>query len=91
MLDLGCGPGLLGIALILDHPTMNGVLFDQPPVAEVARRCAAEYGVSDRVTVMSGDYLNDSIGEGYDLILASMTLNFALGSLDSEHHISCSS
>ena len=83
MLDLGCGPGLLGIALILDHPTMNGVLFDQPPVAEVARRCAAEYGVSDRVTVMSGDYLNDSIGGGYDLILASMTLNYALGSLDS--------
>ena len=82
MLDLGCGPGILGIALILDHPTMNGVLFDQPPVAEVAKRCAAEYGVSDRITVMSGDYLVDSIGEEYDLILASMTLNYALGSFD---------
>jgi hypothetical protein len=32
---------------------------------------------------MSGDYLNDPIGEGYDLILASMTLNFALDSFDS--------
>lgn len=83
ILDLGCGPGLLGFALILDHPTMNGVLFDQPPVAEVANRCAAEYGLSDRVTGMSGDYLNDSIEGGYDLILASMTVNYALGSFDS--------
>lgn len=83
ILDLGCGPGLYGIALILDHPDLQGVLFDQPPVATVAKRNAEDYGVSDRITVISGDYLNDPIGEGYDLILASMTLNFALGSFDS--------
>jgi hypothetical protein len=45
MLDLGCGPGLYGIALVLDHPSMNGVLFDQPSVAMVAERSAAYYGV----------------------------------------------
>ena len=82
MLDLGCGPGLIGIALILDHPIMNGVLFDLPVVARCAKKCVTEYNVSDRLTVISGDYLIDSIGEGYDLVLASMTLNYALGSFD---------
>jgi len=83
ILDLGCGPGLYGIALVLDHPDLNGVLFDQPPVAKIAERNAAEYGLNDRIAVISGDYLNDPIGEGYDLILASMILNFALDSFDS--------
>ncbi|QVV90354.1 methyltransferase domain-containing protein [Methanospirillum sp. J.3.6.1-F.2.7.3] len=82
MLDLGCGPGLLGIALALDHPTLNVILFDKPDIINVAERCVLEYGVSDRVTTMAGNYLNDSFGDGYDLILASMTLNYALGSFD---------
>lgn len=82
MLDLGCGPGLLGIALALDHPTLNVILFDKPDIISVAERCVLEYGVSDRVTTMAGNYLNDSFGDGYDLILASMTLNYALGSFD---------
>lgn len=82
MLDLGCGPGLLGIALALDHPTLNVILFDKPDIINVAERCVLEYGVSDRVTTKAGNYLNDSFGDGYDLILASMTLNYALGSFD---------
>lgn len=79
MLDLGCGPGLFGIALVLDHPSLEAVLFDRPTIITHTQNCVKEYAVSDRVTVVPGDYLQDSIGSGYDLILASMTLNFALG------------
>ncbi len=32
--------------------------------------------MEDRMKVMSGDYTCDPFGEGYDLILASATLNF---------------
>jgi len=82
MLDLGGGPGLMGIAILKQHPSMTGVVFDQPAVAKVAEEFIANYGVSDRMTTIGGDYLMDSFGEGYDLILCSCTLNFALGCMD---------
>ena len=83
MLDLGGGPGLLGIAIVAAHPDMRGVIFDRPAIARVAEEFIEEYELTDRMTVMGGDYANDPIGEGYDLILASATLNFVKDDLDS--------
>jgi predicted TPR repeat methyltransferase len=82
MLDLGGGPGLYCIAMVAEHPSMRGVIFDQPAVVKVAEEFIAEYEMADRVTTMGGDYLNDPIGDGYDLIWASATLNFARAGLD---------
>ena len=83
MLDLGGGPGLLGIAIVAAHPDMCGVVFDRPAVAGVAEGFIEEYEMADRMTVVGGDYVHDPIGEGYDLILASATLNFVKDDLDS--------
>jgi hypothetical protein len=83
MLDLGCGAGLYGIAIVADHPDMKGVLFDRPEVVGVARDFVDEYEMQDRMAVMAGDYLQDPIGEGYDLVWASNTLNFAKHDIDS--------
>jgi len=83
MLDLGGGPGLLGIAIVAAHPDMRGVIFDRPAIARVAEEFIDEYEMKDRMEVMSGDYTSDPIGEGYDLILASATLNFVKDDLDS--------
>jgi SAM-dependent methyltransferase len=83
MLDLGGGSGLFGIAIVASHPDMRDVLFDQPAIVEVAKTFIEEYEMKDRIEVMSGDYTRDSIGEGYDLIWASATLNFARDDLDS--------
>jgi predicted O-methyltransferase YrrM len=82
MLDLGGGPGLYCIAMVGEHPSMQGVIFDRPAVTKVAEEFIAEYEMADRVSTMGGDYVNDSIGEGYDLIWASATLNFACDRLD---------
>ena len=82
MLDLGGGPGLIGIAIVAAHPTMKGVIFDKPSVVNVAERFIKEYEMEDRMAVMGGDYTSDSIGDGYDLIWASATLNFARHDLD---------
>lgn len=82
MLDLGGGPGLMGIAVLVCHPSMEGLVFDQPAVVNVTEEFIAEYGLSDRMTTIGGDYLNDPIGGGYDLILASCTLNFARDCMD---------
>lgn len=82
MLDLGGGPGLVGIALTGAHPQMTGVIFDKPEVTRVAESFISDYGMTDRVTVMGGDFMSGSIGEGYDLVWASATLNFAGTELD---------
>ena len=83
MLDLGGGPGVIGIAIVASHPGMSGVIFDQPAVVKVAQSFVREYGLDDRMKVMGGDYTTDPIGEGYDLIWAKNTLNFARDDMDS--------
>ena len=83
MLDLGGGPWLIGTAIVASHPNMSGVIFDQPDVVKVAQTFVKEYGMDDRIGVMSGDYTTDPIGEEYDLIWASTTLNFARDDMDS--------
>jgi tRNA1(Val) A37 N6-methylase TrmN6 len=65
MLDLGGGPGLIGIAIVASHPGMSGVIFDQPDVVKVAQTFVREYGLEDRMEVMGGDYTTDPIGESY--------------------------
>jgi SAM-dependent methyltransferase len=83
MLDLGGGPGLVGIAIVASHPSMKGVIFDRPAIIKVAETFIKEYEIEERMDVLAGDYNGDSIGEGYDLIWASNTLNFARHDLDS--------
>ncbi|NPE27844.1 methyltransferase [Methanococcoides sp. SA1] len=82
MLDLGGGPGLMGIATLSRHPSMKGIVFDQPSVIPVTEDFIAEYNLSERMTTVGGDYINGPIGGGYDLILASCTLNFAKDCMD---------
>ena len=82
MLDLGGGAGLIGIAIVASHPTMTGVIFDKPEVVQVAERFIREYELEDRVAVIGGDYSKDPIGQGYDLVWTSYTLNFYRKNLD---------
>jgi hypothetical protein len=75
ILDMGAGPGVIGIAVAVAHPSLQCVLLDQPPVAKVAEEVVAEYGMESRVTVRGGDYMSDDIGTGYEFIMANFTLN----------------
>ena len=77
MLDLGCGPGVMCMAVVARHPSMTGVLCDLPPVMEVAREEIAAAGMEDRMTAIPGDYNEVDFGSGYDLVWASHTLYYA--------------
>jgi hypothetical protein len=83
MLDMGGGPGLVGMAIVASHPNMKGVIFDRPAIIKVAETFIKEYEMEERMNVLAGEYNGDSIGEGYDLIWTSNTLNFARHDLDS--------
>jgi predicted O-methyltransferase YrrM len=76
MLDLGGGSGINTISVVSSHPEMKGVVFEQPPVASVTREFIRQYEAEDRIETMEGNYMTDNIGNFYDLILASATLNF---------------
>jgi ubiquinone/menaquinone biosynthesis C-methylase UbiE len=77
MLDLGGGPGLIGMAIVAAHQNLKGVIFDLPPVVRVAENYIKEYKMEDRVETLGGDFNKDSIGKGYDFVFTSNSLQFA--------------
>jgi len=83
MLDLGGGPGLIGIAIVAAHPSMKGVIFDTPAMVKAAEAFIKEYEMEDRMEVLGGDFNHDPIGDEYDLIWASSALNLAKNDMDS--------
>jgi predicted O-methyltransferase YrrM len=82
MLDLGGGPGLNSIAIIASHDKMEGIVFDRSEIVKITKRYIGDYGLSDRMGVIGGDYLQDPIGEGYDLVLASDNLYYPKEQVD---------
>jgi cyclopropane-fatty-acyl-phospholipid synthase len=67
VLDVGCGWGAFVIHAAKHYGVKAVGITLSPPQAELARRRAAEAGVSDRVEVRVADY-RDVIGERYDAI-----------------------
>jgi tRNA (cmo5U34)-methyltransferase len=54
-MDLGCGDGILGAAILGEYPSSHGVLVDfSEPMLEQAREQLREY--SDQLTFMNLDY-----------------------------------
>ncbi|WP_427937280.1 methyltransferase [Achromobacter marplatensis] len=76
ILDLGGGPGLIGIALVQARPDSTGVVFDWPETAAVAKENIAQAGLGSRMTVIGGNLAADPIGQAYDLIWCSSVLHF---------------
>lgn len=76
LLDLGGGPGHVGIALAQRLPGWQGVLCDQPETAEVAQENILAAGLAGRLQALGCDLNTDSIGGGYDLIWCSAVLHF---------------
>ena len=84
VLDLGCGSGILGIgALVLGCESCVGVDID-PKAPDVACANAALNGLGrDRFRVYAGDVLSDdslkeSLGTGYDIVLANIVADVIL-------------
>ncbi|WP_240430490.1 class I SAM-dependent methyltransferase [Serratia marcescens] len=76
LLDLGGGPGHVGIALAQHLSTWQGAICDQPETAEVAADNIRQAGLADRLEALGRDLNTDDIGHGYDLIWCSSVLHF---------------
>jgi SAM-dependent methyltransferase len=59
VVDVGGGNGVLLAGILRVHPTLRGILFDQPEVAERALIEIARIGVQDRCEVVGGDFFRE--------------------------------
>lgn len=73
LLDLGGGHGLYSIAFSQLKPDLEVVLFDLPHVTEIAKEYLEQYGMSNKIKFIAGDFTEDDIGNGngYDIVFAS--------------------
>jgi demethylspheroidene O-methyltransferase len=67
-LDVGGGEGAFIVAAANRAKALRFQLFDLPPVAARARAKLAAQGLESRVTVFEGDFLNDSLPQGADIL-----------------------
>lgn len=72
-LDLGGGPGTYARALA--RKGIRVTLFDRKESISVAKELIEREGLSDSITLVSGDFLNDPIGRDYDMVLVSQVLH----------------
>jgi 3-hydroxy-5-methyl-1-naphthoate 3-O-methyltransferase len=72
MLDLGGGSGAYSIAFAKAAPELHSEILDMPEVAPIAQKHIADAGLSDRITVRSGDMLTAELEpQSYDFVLLS--------------------
>jgi len=82
MLDLGDSAGDHAMAMVHSHPDMKAVIFDQPAVVDIAETTIKKFGFQERIKFIGGDFVHDAIGDDYDFIWTSATLNFCKADLD---------
>jgi precorrin-6B methylase 2 len=57
--DIGGAGGNLSAQIVMHNPHMQSVSFDLAPVAPIAKRNLAAMNVSDKVSVVSGDFFTE--------------------------------
>jgi hypothetical protein len=73
--DVGGGPGTYALVLCQQNPGLTATVIDLPKTEPIARELIASFGLEDRVSFRSGDYLQDDYGEGNDVVLLSGVLH----------------
>ena len=68
VMDIGGGTGGFVNAICERHDGIEATIFDLPPVEGAARTTIARHGNEGRIDFVHGDFFNDPLPEGYDLI-----------------------
>jgi O-methyltransferase domain/Dimerisation domain len=74
VVDVGGGQGALLAAILTKHPSMRGVLFDQPQVVAGAEQVLRAAGVADRCQVGGGDFF-EAVPDGGDAYVLKSILH----------------
>ena len=71
LLDVGSGPATYPIALCRKFSNMRATIFDLPGTLKITERYVREAGMTNRITLIAGDYRKDPIPGHYDAIFLS--------------------
>jgi SAM-dependent methyltransferase len=69
LLDLGGGSGVVSFALLRKREEMEAVVMDFARVCEVGSAVAEENKLEKRVTYLPGDFLEDDLPRGFDMVM----------------------
>lgn len=71
LLDVGGASGTWTVAFLRACPSARAILFDLPAVIPLARKRFEGEGLSERVTLVPGDYVQDPLPAGADVAWVS--------------------
>ncbi|KTD37390.1 methyltransferase [Legionella moravica] len=75
VLDVGGGDGTMACEFARAHPHLKVTVYNLPKAAELARQNIEKQGLSHRVSVYQGDFINeDAFPLGFDLVLFTRVL-----------------
>ena len=74
-LDLGGGPGTYAVHFCRRSPALRATIFDLATSREFAERNVRRNGLADRITFAEGDFLQDPIPGGNDVVWLSQVLH----------------
>jgi hypothetical protein len=72
--DVGGATGLLSSLVAIQHPHIKCTSFDLPPVEPIARKWIEQGGLTNRVEIVSGDFLKNPLPKA-DVITMGMILH----------------
>jgi 2-polyprenyl-3-methyl-5-hydroxy-6-metoxy-1,4-benzoquinol methylase len=75
VLDVGGGSGAYAMAFARAGKGVRATVFDLPNVIPLTNAHIEEEGLSDKVDTVSGDYLKDELGTGFDLVFLSAIIH----------------
>ena len=75
VLDVGGGSGAYAMAFARARRGISAVVFDLPKVVPLTRMYTRQEGLAAEVGTVEGNYLQDPLGEGYDLVFMSAVIH----------------
>jgi 3-hydroxy-5-methyl-1-naphthoate 3-O-methyltransferase len=75
LLDLGAGTGAMSISVCELHEELRATLFDLPSISEIAREFVRESLPSERIEVRAGNFKEDELPAGFDVVLLANLLS----------------
>ncbi|CAK7072935.1 MAG: 3-hydroxy-5-methyl-1-naphthoate 3-O-methyltransferase [Desulfovibrio sp.] len=75
LLDLGGGPGTYAVFFARENPGLCATIYDRPTSEKFARGVVKRFGLEDRVGFIGGNFLQDELPGGYDVIWISHILH----------------
>ncbi len=69
LLDVGGGHAMYSVALCQKYPQLTVTVLDSPQALATGRTNIERAGLTDRVSVQTGNFFRDELGGGYDVAL----------------------